>query len=312
MTSTIGVDIGGTKILAAVVSESGTILSSTRVATPRNDPAACADVIVDAISQVREGHDVTAVGVGVAGLVNADRSTVIFAPNLDWVSQPLQALIEPRVGLPVVIENDGNAAAWGEFVFGAGREFDDMIMVTVGTGIGGGIVIDGALRRGNLGVAAEIGHMNIIPDGYPCGCGRNGCWEQYASGNALVREARALAVQMRADAALMLSLGDGTPEGVQGKHVTTAALEGDPVAVETFRRAGTWLGRGIADLCAILDPEAIVIGGGVSEAGDVLLAPARAVLAEKIIGHGYRELPQIRAAMLGNDAGVIGAANLAI
>lgn len=312
MTTTVGVDIGGTKILAGVVDDEGNVLSTVRKPTPRNDAAACADVIVAAVAEVRAEYDIVGVGLGVAGLIDAHRSAVLFAPNLDWSDLPLQALVEPRVGAPVVVENDGNAAAWGEFCFGAGRDADDMVMITVGTGIGGGIVLNGALRRGAIGVAGEIGHMNAIPDGYPCGCGRFGCWEQYASGNALVRQARQLATERRSEASLLLSLGDGTPEGVQGKHISQAAASGDPVAIAAFALVGNWLGRGMSDLAAVLDPELFVIGGGVSEAGDVLLSPAREVLAEKIIGKGHRNVPAVRAATLGNTAGLIGVANLAL
>lgn len=154
--------------------------------------------------------------------------------------------------------------------------------------------------------------MNAVPNGRPCGCGRNGCWEQYASGNALVREARTLAAERRQEAGLLLSLGDGTPEGVQGVHVTAAAREGDPVAQEAFAVVGTWLGRGLADLSSILDPGAFVIGGGVSEAGDLLLNSARATLAEKLtVGRSRRPIPEVRLATLGNEAGLIGAAALA-
>jgi glucokinase len=182
--------------------------------------------------------------------------------------------------------------------------------VTVGTGIGGGIVVDGHVMRGAHGVAAEIGHLNAVPDGRPCGCGRKGCWEQYASGNALVREARALAAERRPEAGTLLSLGDGTPEGVEGSHITRAASLGDPVAITAFGVVGTWLGRGLADLTAIVDPDAFVIGGGVSEAGDLLLASAQRTLSEKVFGGTNRPLPELLIARLGNDAGIVGAADL--
>ncbi|MEZ5115529.1 MAG: ROK family glucokinase [Candidatus Nanopelagicales bacterium] len=308
---TLGVDVGGTKILGGVVDEDGVILATTRRPTPRNDAAAVVQTIVDVVEELRADHEVEAIGVGVAGLVDADRSRVIFATNLGWAQEPLRADIESRTGLPAVIENDGNVAAWGEFRFGAGRDLDDMVAVTVGTGIGGGLVLDGRLRRGAIGVAAEIGHMNAVPDGRPCGCGRNGCWEQYASGNALVREARMLAADRRPEAGILLGLGDGTPEGVQGLHVTEAARAGDPVALEAFRIVGVWLGRGLADLAASLDPRAFVVGGGVSEAGDLLLVSARQTLGDKIIGADYRQPPPIRVAELGNRAGLAGAADLA-
>jgi glucokinase len=211
-----------------------------------------------------------------------------------------------------VVENDGNAAAWGEFAFGAGIDVNDLTLVTVGTGIGGGIIIGDRLLRGSHGTAGEIGHMNVVPNGRPCGCGRHGCWEQYASGSALVREARALAADRRSEAGLLLSLGDGTPEGVHGAHVTEAALAGDPVAIDAFTVVGTWLGRGLADLAAVLDPAVFVIGGGVSEAGDLLLDSARETLTAKVGGSSNAvPVPAVRTATLGNEAGLIGAADLA-
>ncbi len=186
-----------------------------------------------------------------------------------------------------------------------------MIAVTVGTGIGGGLIFDGVMYRGAHGMAAEIGHLTVEPDGRSCGCGQKGCWEQYASGNALVREARAIAAEERLSAAILLELGDGTPEGVQGAHITEAARLGDPAALGAFAIVGQWLGRGIASLTALLDPEIFVIGGGVSEAGDLLFVPTRAAFLEYLSGRDSRPTPEIRLAELGNDAGIVGAADLA-
>jgi len=309
----IGVDIGGTKILAGTVTEDGEILSTARRPTPRHDANDVLDLVAEVVNELVAGTDeaLEGVGLGVAGLVDADRSRVYFAPNLRWSQVPVRQLLEAATGLPVVVENDGNVAAWGEYRFGAGRGTTEMTLVTVGTGIGGGIVIDGELFRGAHGAAGEIGHINAVPDGRPCGCGRNGCLEQYASGNALVREARALAAERRSEASALLALGDGTPEGVQGVHVTEAARSGDPVAMEAFAIVGTWLGRGLADLAAVLDPEVFVIGGGVSDAGDLLLASARQTLADKLIGQQNRPAPLVKTAELTNRAGLVGAADLA-
>ena len=313
MSMRIGVDIGGTKILAAVVDDGGQVLASERVPSPRQDSDAATREVIDAIERLRAGApgEIESIGLGVAALVDFDRTKVITAPNLGWANVSLGAVVSAATGLPTVVENDGNAAAWGEFVFGAGRHLDDVVVVTVGTGIGGGLIMRGVLRRGAHGGAAEIGHMNAVPDGLPCGCGRNGCWEQYASGNALVRQARQLAAQHRREAAVLLALGDGTPEGVQGRHITQAAQAGDVVARQAFDLVGMWLGRGLADLVAIIDPQAFIIGGGVSEAGDLLLMSARSTLAAKVIGGTERSIPPIIAATLGNDAGVVGAADLA-
>jgi len=314
VSSSIGIDVGGTKILAGLVDADGRVVHQARRQSARNDPTSVLNTICEVVTELGDASedDVVAVGLGIAGPVDAERSTVFYAPNLGWPQVPVRDLLTDRVGLPVIVENDGNAAAWGEFVAGAGTNVKDLTVITVGTGIGGGIIINGELLRGAHGAAGEIGHMNAVPNGRPCGCGRNGCWEQYASGNALVREARTLAAERRQEAGLLLSLGDGTPEGVQGVHVTAAAREGDPVAQEAFAVVGTWLGRGLADLSSILDPGAFVIGGGVSEAGDLLLNSARATLAEKLtVGRSRRPIPEVRLATLGNEAGLIGAAALA-
>ena len=313
MALTIGVDVGGTKILAGTVTEDGVITSTARRPTSRHDAAEVLDQVADVVAELvaGSGEPIAGVGVGVAGLVDANRSHVYFAPNLRWSQVPVRDVLQEATGLPVAVENDGSIAAWGEYRFGAGRGTEDMVLVTVGTGIGGGIVLGGRLFRGAHGAAGEIGHINSVPDGRACGCGRGGCWEQYASGNALVREARERAAERRSEAGLLLSLGDGTPEGVQGPEVTEAALAGDPVAREAFERVGVWLGRGLADLAAVLDPEVFVIGGGVSESGDLLLASARTTLAEKLIGQQERPAPEVRVAELANSAGVVGAADLA-
>lgn len=313
MTYSIGVDVGGTKILAGLVDASGRAVRTDRRSTPRNDPKAALTVVAEVVRQLvaEADDDVISVGLDVPGPCDATRAVVFFAPNLGWVNVPVRDMLFDMVGLPIAVENDGNAAAWGEFRHGAGADLDEFTMVTIGTGIGGGIIIDGSILRGAHGAAGEIGHLNVVVNGRPCGCGRNGCWEQYASGNALVREARELAAERRADAAILLGLGDGTPEGVQGLQVTEAAQAGCPVSIEAFSRVGQWLGRGMADLVAVLDPATFVIGGGVCEAGELLIGPMRATLAEKVAGGSTRPVPDIRLARLGNDAGLIGAADLA-
>lgn len=309
---TAGVDIGGTKIAVGIVSEDGELVDSARKSTPVRDPDAVLEVIVELIEGFN-GYKIEAVGIGVAGLIDSSRSRVIFAPNLGWVEEPLRQQVERAVGVPTVIENDANAAAWGEYRFGAGKDIDDgdLVMVTVGTGIGGGIVLGGVLQRGANGVGAEFGHLRLVPDGRLCGCGRHGCWEQYASGNALVRTARGLASERRPEAALLLGLGDGTPEGVQGPHVTEAAQRGDEVAIEAFEVVGAWLARGMVEVATLLDPAAFVIGGGVIEAGDLLLAPAKREYASQLVARSQRPMTDIIPAELGNLAGIVGAADLA-
>ena len=187
---TVGIDVGGTKIAGGVVDEQGAILATARRESPATDTAAIERNIGDLVAELRGNHEITGVGIGAAGFVDSSRSTVLFAPNLAWRDEPLRKDLEALIGLPVVVENDANAAAWGEFTFGAGEDVADTLLVTVGTGVGGGIVLNGQLHRGAFGVAAEIGHMRVVPDGILCGCGNRGCWEKYASGTALVREAR--------------------------------------------------------------------------------------------------------------------------
>ncbi|UER54614.1 ROK family glucokinase [Kineosporiaceae bacterium SCSIO 59966] len=308
---TIGLDIGGTKIAAGLVTEAGRVVRTVRRETPANDVTAIEDAAADAVAELVAEHDVEAVGVAAAGFVGVDRSTIVFAPNLAWRDEPMGRDLESRTGLPVVVENDANAAAWGEFRHGAGRDIEDMVLVTVGTGLGGGVVTDGRLLRGHAGFAAELGHVRVVPDGHRCGCGNRGCWEQYASGRALVREARELASTDSPMAARLLELADGRPERIEGPHVTQAAEEGDPAAIELLADLGRWLGEGLASIVAVLDPAVIVVGGGVSAAGDLLLQPTRAAFRRQLTARGYRPEPRIVPALLGNDAGVIGAADLA-
>ncbi|MBU7599518.1 ROK family glucokinase [Streptomyces sp. XM4193] len=307
---TIGVDIGGTKVAAGVVDEEGNILETSKVPTPKTTEGVI-DAIADAVRGASAHHTVDAVGIGAPGYVDDKRATVLFTPNLSWRHEPLKDLVEKRVGLPVVIENDANAAAWGEYRFGAGQGHDDVVCITLGTGLGGGIIIGGRLHRGRFGVAAEFGHIRMVPDGLLCGCGNQGCWEQYASGSALVRYARQRAVATPERAALLLGLGDGTPEGVDGKHVSQAALEGDPVAIDSFRELARWAGAGLADLASLFDPSAFIVGGGVSDEGELVLEPIRKSYRRWLVGSQWRPQAQVLAAQLGGKAGLVGVADLA-
>lgn len=308
---TIGVDVGGTKVAAGVVDEQGRILQRARRPTPSSSPDDVERTIADLVEELRAGHEVEAVGLGAAGFVDVERSTVLFAPNLAWRAEPLREEVARAVGLPVVVENDANAAAWAEYRFGAGQDEPVLVCVTVGTGIGGGVVLGGELFRGRYGIGAEFGHMQVVPHGRRCGCGQRGCWEQYCSGRALLHEAREIADVQPELGARLLELGDGRPEGIEAPEVTQAAREGDPAALQCFAEVGGWLGQGLADLAALLDPGVFVVGGGVADAGDLLLDPARAAFAARLTGTGHRPLAQIRPARMGNDAGLVGAADLA-
>ncbi|MBV9022241.1 MAG: ROK family glucokinase [Streptomycetaceae bacterium] len=310
MALTIGVDIGGTKIAAGVVDKEGAILDTSVVPTPQTAEGVI-DAIADAVHAVSAGYDVHAVGIGAAGYVDNKRATVLFAPNINWRHETLKDKVEQRVGLPVVVENDANAAAWGEYRFGAGQGHDDVVCITLGTGLGGGIIIGGKLHRGRFGIAGEFGHIRVVPDGLLCGCGSQGCWEQYASGRALVRYARQRAAATPENAKILLGLGDGTPAAIEGKHVSEAARVGDRVAIDSFRELARWAGAGLADLASLLDPSAFIVGGGVSDEGDLVLEPIRKSFRRWLVGNQWRPHAQVLAAQLGGKAGLVGAADLA-
>ncbi|WP_372728572.1 ROK family glucokinase [Nocardioides sp.] len=311
MTLACGIDVGGTKVAGGVVDADGVILEELRVESPAEDVEAMGEAIASLVTELASRHRIETVGVGAAGYVDRNRAMVLFAPNLAWRRFDLKADLEARVDLPVVIENDANAAAWGEFRFGAGEDVDDLLLVTVGTGVGGGVVLDGELHRGAFGVGAEIGHMRVVPDGILCGCGNHGCFEQYASGSALVREARNAAGSGSPRARDLVERAGGDATAITGPLITEAARDGDGFALEQLAELGRWLGEGIASLTAILDPAVVVIGGGVSEAEDLLLDPIRAAFLAQLAGRGHRPVLEIRKAELGNRAGLIGAADLA-
>ena len=311
----IGIDIGGTKVAGGVVDAGGRVLRRARRDTPHRStsPRVVEDTIVSVVDELLEADsdDIVGVGIGAAGFVAADRATVVFAPHLSWRNEPLRQALGQRVPLPTFVDNDANAAVWAEHRFGAGRGESHLVMVNLGTGIGGGIVIGGRVIRGRHGIAGEFGHMQVVPDGIRCECGNRGCWEQYASGNALVREARVL---MSAGSPVVSDLFDrvgGRPEDLTGPLVTEAARDGDPLARELLNEIGRWLGIGMADLAAALDPGMFVIGGGVSAAGELLLGPAREAFRRQLTGRGYRPEASIVTAELGNEAGLVGAADLA-
>ncbi|GGL22616.1 ROK family glucokinase [Phycicoccus endophyticus] len=310
----IGVDIGGTKVAAGVVDASGRVRRRARRDTPHRStsPRVVEDTIVSAVEELlAQEADVVAVGVGAAGFVAADRATVVFAPHLSWRNEPLRTALGERLALPIFVDNDANAAAWAEHRFGAGRGESQLVMVNLGTGIGGGIVIDGRVLRGRFGIAGEFGHLQVVPDGIRCECGNRGCWEQYASGNALVREARSLMSAGSPVVSDLFARVGGDPGELTGPLVTEAARDGDALARELLGEIGRWLGIGIANLAAALDPGTFVVGGGVSAAGELLLEPARAAFRGQLTGRGYRPEAAIVAAQLGNEAGLVGAADLA-
>ena len=313
--ATIGVDIGGSKILAGVVDSNGRVLARARVATPHlsTTPLVVEDTIVDAVRRLRSENDleVAAAGIGAAGFVDAAGALVRFSPHLSWRDEPVRDALAGRLDLPVVLDNDANAAAAAEMAYGAGRGHRQVLCLTLGTGIGGALVIDGRVFRGANGMAGEFGHMQVVPGGRACECGNRGCWEQYSSGNALVRAARELLKERSAYAHVLHELAAGDPANVTGPLVTRAAAEGDRATLAIFQEVGGWLGTGLAGFVAAFDPELVIVGGGVSDAGDLLLDPAREALRRTLTGRGFRPEPPLVTASLGADAGFIGAAVVA-
>ncbi|MEJ1155273.1 MULTISPECIES: ROK family glucokinase [Microbacterium] len=305
----VGIDIGGTKIAGGVVDEHGRILEKLRVDTPA-DTANLADAVGDMVRHFAAAHDIKAVGVAAAGFIDRDRAIVIHAPNIAWRNEPLKASLESRIDMPVFIENDANAAGWAEFRFGAGRDVSHMVMLTMGTGVGGAIVIDGELFRGGHGIGAELGHTRFVRDGLLCGCGQNGCLEKYASGRALQREANSIADQHEIGSALAAIRAEkGT---ISGPAISRLVLAGDAGATEALRRVATALGEACGGFQAVLDPELFVIGGGVAQLGDNLLAPVKRAYETSLPGYGDRPVAEFAIAKLVNDAGLIGAADLAL
>jgi glucokinase len=301
----IGVDLGGTKVAGVLMEEGGDVLRREERDTPSD---AVVDTVVEVAQALQTGPAPQAIGVGAAGMVDFAAGAVPFAPNLSLRDAPIRDLVGRRTGLPCVVDNDANCAAWGEFRFGAGRPYTHMLLVTVGTGIGGGIVWNGELYRGAHGFAAEVGHFIVEPGGPRCNCGNLGCWEQVASGRAIDR----LAVEesKRQPDGRIAALG--RTQGVSGRAVSDAAGEGDQAALAIMTEVGRRLGEGIAGLVNVLDPQAVVVGGGVAEEGDLLLEPAREAFLDAVEAPDRRPEVPILAAELGNDAGALGAAALAL
>jgi glucokinase len=316
--ATIGVDIGGTKVLAVVVSADGSILDDTKVATPTTGEAML-DVVAEVVIALGASHGagpvqgagpIQRVGVGAPGLVDRD-GVLRFAPNLPGVvGLPMREGLEARVpGVRFRTGNDATCAGWAEWMFGAAQGTANALMVTLGTGIGGGIVTEGAIFEGSNGYAGEIGHMVVDPHGPLCPCGRQGCWERFASGSGLGRLGREAAMAGRAHRVVELAGGDA--EAVRGEHVTRAAAEGNTEAHAVMASFAWWLALGLANLANVFDPDCIVVGGGLVEAGRMLMEPTRAAFAELVEAPSHRPDIRILPAALGERAGAIGAALLA-
>jgi glucokinase len=318
----VGVDVGGARIAAGLVDSEGRVLIRQTVPTPARpaDLLPCVHALVNAF---RGGYAIAAVGLGVAGFVDRDRSTVLFSSHAGWADEPLGTELEGLLGVPVVVENAGSAAAWAESRFGGGVGEPSLVSCSIGTGLGGGFVIEGQLYRGRFGVAAEYGHIPVVPDGLLCGCGNRGCWQMYASGAALARTARELAASGAAAAKPLLTRARGDLDEIGYRVVATVARDGDATALAMVEHVGRWLGTGIATVASVLDPGRVVIGGGLlgalvgvaatpdSDGVDLLLEPARDAYRRCLPGRGYRREATVEASRLGSDAGLIGAADLA-
>ena len=303
----IGVDVGGTKIAAAVVSPEGKILDEVRYPTQAVPPNRLIDTIARAITEVKDGFEVGGVCVAVPGLILAAENKVIFAPNLHEIENiRLDEELGDRTGLSVTVENDANAAAWGEFRFGAGIEVDHQVFITLGTGVGGGVITHGVLLRGAQGAGGELGHVTLDPTGPRCGCGNHGCLEALASGTAIGRRAREVANEKPRSALGQLAI----ERQVLGEDVTRLAQEGDEAAISVLEETGRWLGIGLAGFVNIFNPEVIPIGGGASRAGEFILEPAREEVQLRARSPS-RDLVEIKLATLGPESGVLGAAALA-
>ncbi len=309
--SAIGLDIGGTKIAGGVVTGDGTVLDLAEVPTPAiSDTVETLEALRKVIDSLRDRHPgVEAIGAGAAGMVEWPSGHIRWAPNNAYQELPLRQLLAQQTGLPAVVDNDANVAAWAEARHGAAAGYSHVAVLTVGTGIGAGVVLGGQLQRGHSGLGGEIGHITVTPDGSRCGCGNTGCLEAMASGTALGRAGREAAA---ADPGGILATLAGGPDKVTGQVVFEAAQRGDSTARELFGQIGYWLGVGIASVVNLLDIELVVIGGGLVSAGDLLLDPARESFSRFLFGRARRPLPEIISARFGPDAGVVGAAALAL
>jgi len=309
---TVGVDVGGTSVRAGVIDPDGTVLDTARAATPEGADALEA-AIGGVVAELADQYPVRGVGVALAGFVTPDRRTVRFAPHLPWRNAPVADLLARRCGLPVVIEHDANAAALAERHFGAASRSGAHVtlFVALGTGIGAGLLVDGELYRGAYGVAPELGHLRVVPDGRVCPCGKRGCWERYCSGTALVTTLVELLAADPAGSPALARMAVAEFRAITGRQVAASARDGDPVALRAMGELARWLGEGLALIADVYDPELVVIGGGVSGSAPLFLDEAREHYARVLTGGRYRSLARIRAAQLGEQAGVIGAAQLA-
>jgi len=307
---TIGIDIGGTNLRAAVVTPQGQVLDVEQLPTP-SSVAALEKAITLVVSALRQRHGVSAVGLAVAGFITAEQDRVRFAPHLPWRDSDVRNRLSSMLGLPVVLEHDANAAAWGENILGPGQDASTWVLFAVGTGIGGALVQDGQIYRGAYGTAPEFGHLTVVPGGRACPCGKRGCLERYCSGSGLELTALEFIATGRHPESLLSQLFHSRPEEITGRSIVGLARDGDLLAAEVIEDFARWLGRGLSVVQDILDPELIVLGGGVAADADLYLPTAREEMGSSVVGAGFRPVARVEPASLGSEAGMIGAALLA-
>jgi len=297
---TIGFDVGGTNVRGGVITREGKILASRTIPTSMDAEQLEAD-IVGIVDELRADYEVDAVGLALAGFLDPSCEVVRFAPHLPWRHANVRESLSQKLGVHVRLEHDANSAAWGEWCFGAGRGAEDWVFFAVGTGIGATLMTHDTIYRGAFGTAPEFGHIVVVPNGRQCSCGKRGCLERYASGTALPDTC----------ADLRASYETALPTDPTGKEITQAARRGDPLAVAVMEDFSRWLGQGLSIVADVLDPELIVLGGGVSQDADLYLKGAVQAMGQDIVGAGHRPLARVATAELGSAAGMIGVADLA-
>ncbi|WKE59102.1 ROK family protein [Corynebacterium tuberculostearicum] len=297
---TIGFDVGGTNVRGGVITREGKILASRTIPTSMDAEQLEAD-IVGIVDELRADYEVDAVGLALAGFLDPSCEVVRFAPHLPWRHANVRESLSQKLGMHVRLEHDANSAAWGEWCFGAGRGAEDWVFFAVGTGIGATLMTHDTIYRGAFGTAPEFGHIVVVPNGRQCSCGKRGCLERYASGTALPDTC----------ADLRASYETALPTDPTGKEITQAARRGDPLAVAVMEDFSRWLGQGLSIVADVLDPELIVLGGGVSQDADLYLKGAVQAMGQDIVGAGHRPLVRVATAELGSAAGMIGVADLA-
>lgn len=307
---TVGIDVGGTNIRAGAVDVNGVIIDTVEAPTPGSERALEA-ALARAVGELRNNHVIAAVGLAVAGFISSDRLTVLFAPHLPWRQAPVARRMSERLGCPVVLEHDANAAAWAEHRFGVAGAGRVALLVAIGTGIGAGLLVDGVLFRGAYGVAPELGHLRMVPNGRACPCGKRGCWERYCSGTGLAATALEMLAEDPASSSLLRHAVAAEPGSLTGQQVMCAARDGDRLALAAVAELARWLGEGLAAAGDIYDPDLIVVGGGVGASAPLFLDAAREHYASRSTGAGHRPLARIRATQIGTTAGLVGAADLA-